>query len=63
MIICSVSLFFFTYVMSEVVVHPYLKNATYAIPITFILCMGLTLFILITVDKPIKQVYSYLCFL
>jgi hypothetical protein len=62
MIICSLCLFFFTYAMTEVVVHTYIKSATYSFPIIFILCMGLTLFLLITVEKPIKQVYSSLHF-
>ena len=60
MIQCSLCLFFFIYAMSELVVHSYIKGATYAFPIIFLMCMGLTLFILITANGPIAQVFSHI---
>ena len=58
MIQCSLCLFFFVYAISELVVHPYIKGSTYLFPILFLMCMGLTLFVLITANGPITQAFS-----
>ena len=55
MIHCFLCLFFYIFVMSELVVHPYIKGATHVFPFIFMLCMGLTFFILITANGPITQ--------
>ncbi len=58
MIQCSLCLFFFIHAMSALVVHPFIKGFSNAFPIIFFMCMGLTLFVLITANGPITQAFS-----
>ena len=56
MILCSICLFFFIYVIAELVEHLSIKNFFYVFPAVFALGLMITLVLLISADYPIKQV-------
>ena len=56
MIFCSICLFFFIYVMAELVVHPSLKDAVYMFPAAFVVAVIMALVILTSADYPVNQV-------